>query len=109
MEGEILDSKKIGMIRTVHRSSESILDLMDSLLDLSAIEAGKLILHCARTNLNRLLEQNVSHNRILADREEIQITFIDNADFPELLLDGAKINQVLNNLIGNAIKVSNPG
>src|SRR4029077_15311008 len=60
------------------------------------------------TDLNALIEHNLSLNRVLAERRQVRLDYKSTAKFSNVLLDVRKIDQVLNNLVDNAIKVSPP-
>jgi signal transduction histidine kinase len=79
------------------------------LLNLSAIESGKLDLALQSTDLSVLVEHSVALNRVLAEKKQIRLSFQADDDLPALLLDPAKTEQVLDNLISNAVKFSYPG
>ena len=83
-----------------------MLNLINELLDVSTIESGQLQLDCARADLNELVRLNVSRNRVLAAQKRIELDFQGDAKLAPLLIDRGKIEQVLNNLIGNAVKYS---
>ena len=85
-----------------------ILGLVDDLLDTSKIAAGHLVLNKRPTDLNALIEHNLSLNRVLAERRQVRLDYKSTAKFSNVLLDVRKIDQVLNNLVDNAIKVSPP-
>jgi signal transduction histidine kinase len=82
--------------------------MVDDLLDVSAIESGRLSLALQPTDLDALVEHNVALNRVLAEEKQIRLAFQTDGDLPPLYLDRAKIEQVLNNLISNAVKFSYP-
>lgn len=91
---------------TINLASGKMLQLLNDLLDISKIEAGKLDLKLTETDFINLVEQNIKINRYLALNKEIRL-FVDYEKAPLIvLIDGEKIEQVLNNLIGNAIKYS---
>ena len=96
-------------VRTIRSSSRFMLRLVDDLLDVARIEAGTLDLDLAPVDLDALVEHNVALNRVLAEPKGIRIELRREGRLPELVLDAAKIEQVLNNLIGNAVKFSPPG
>ena len=75
---------------------------------LSKITAGQLVLNKRPTDLNALIEHNLSLNRILAERRQVHLDYKSTAKFSNVLLDARKIEQVLNNLIDNAVKASPP-
>jgi two-component system sensor histidine kinase/response regulator len=82
--------------------------LVDDLLDVSTIASGKLTLQPWLVDLVEFIQRNITLNRILAERKQIHIHFRCQDDIPKIMIDAAKIEQVLNNLISNAIKFSNP-
>lgn len=104
-----LEEEQLDFVRTIMRSSNFMLALVDDLLDVSKIEAGRLELELSEVDLRALVERNVELNRRLAERKEIKILFESAPDLPRLRLDASKIEQVLNNLVGNAVKFSPRG
>lgn len=97
------------LVRTIRSSSEFMLNLVNDLLDVSKIEAGRLELDLERTGLGALVRRNVALNRVLAERKGIEIMLEEEGGEVPMVLDPAKIEQVLNNLIGNAVKFSPRG
>jgi two-component system, OmpR family, sensor kinase len=83
--------------------------LVDDLLDVSKIEAGDLQLEYEPVKLVWLIERNAAINRPLAARKQIELSYHLDQNTPTALVDVSKLEQVLNNLIGNAIKFSEPG
>lgn len=83
--------------------------LVDDLLDVSKIEAGDLQLEYEPIKLVQLIERNTVINRPLAARKQIELSYHLDETTPTALVDAPKLEQVLNNLIGNAIKFSQPG
>ena len=108
LQGKVIGSRELKFLKAIDRSSEFILGLINDLLDISKIEAGQLILNKRRTDLDALIEHNLSLNRVLAERKQIRLDYKSMAKFSNVLLDGRKIDQVLNNLVDNALKVSPP-
>lgn len=87
-----------------------MLDLVNDLLDVSRIEAGKLELDLSEVDLLALIKRNVALNQTLAERKQIRIKLVkDQHEIPRVRVDVSKIEQVLNNLIGNAVKFSPTG
>lgn len=93
----------------ITKMSSRMLSLLDDLLDISKIEAGKLDLKKEETDYNAFVAQNIRMNELLAKSKGIKI--VSDLEVRGLIVsvDEEKINQVLNNLIGNAIKYSYPG
>jgi signal transduction histidine kinase len=85
-----------------------MLDLVNNLLDVAQIESGKLRLDLQLVDLIALVRRNIALNRVLAAKKQIEIEWAETP-LPTVLFDAPKIEQVLNNLIGNAIKFSLPG
>lgn len=106
---EALDEEQLEFVSIIRSSSEFMLRLVNNLLDVAKIESGKLQLDLASTDLKSLVERNISVNRALASRKQIELSLTCVGDIPTLVVDPSKIEQVLNNLVTNAIKFSEPG
>jgi len=104
-----LNKDVVEMVEKIRSSSEFMLSLINDLLDISIIESGKLSLDRKRTDLVRVLEANVSLNMVLAARKDMTIVLESDPDVPRLDLDARKVEQVLNNLVSNAIHYAPPG
>lgn len=95
-------------VATIAGVSEEMLRLLNDLLDVSAIESGRLELRLERTSLRRLLEARIARDRVIADRKGITIA-TSLGESPDALVDPHRINQVIDNLVSNAIKFSPAG
>ena len=108
--GPPLNDEQRAFISTIKRTSRFMLGLVDDLLDVTTIEAGRLILERQPCDPGQLLTENVTLNRTLAARKTIAIDWTaPERPLPTLSLDAGRIEQVLNNLIGNAMKFAPPG
>ncbi|RME41392.1 MAG: hybrid sensor histidine kinase/response regulator [Caldilineae bacterium] len=106
--GERLSSDERELLGIAKTSSKFMVDLINDLLDVAKIESGKITLNLQPLDLVSLVAQNVNLNRSLAERKEISLEF-HQPDVPVwVMADPHKINQVLNNLISNAVKFSHP-
>lgn len=105
---DVLDESQREFVSTIKSTSEFMLNLINELLDVSTIESGQLQLDPVATDLNALAHRNVALNRVLAQPKRIRLDFEPAEHLPRILLDRGKIEQVLNNLIGNAVKYSHP-
>jgi signal transduction histidine kinase len=85
-----------------------MLNLIENLLDISLIEAGKLHLDLKQTDLAALIQSNVGLNGAIARKKDIGIV-CEVEPLPRVYVDRAKLEQVLNNLLSNAVKYSHPG
>lgn len=95
-------------LASMQSSAEFMLRLVNDLLDVSKIEAGELHLERRPTDLGALIRNNVTLNRFLAEQKQIEIDLAVGSDVPPLSIDPDKLEQVLNNLISNALKFSQP-
>lgn len=105
--GGSLAPKQEKFIASIHRSAQTLLQLVNELLEISELESGNLNLNLQKTDLGALVTQVVELNGFLAENKQIAIRS-DQHPVPELELDPAKIEQVLNNLLTNAVKFSHP-
>lgn len=96
------------LLSQIHHLSQFMVHLVNDLLDVTAIESGQLLLDLWPADLTALVRDNVGRNRLLASRKGIEID-LEVVDLPPTLLDATKIEQVLDNLISNALKFSPPG
>lgn len=103
-----LGSQYREFLETIYASSEFMSRLVDDLLDVARIEAGQLELELTAADLGALITKNVALNRMLAAKKSITIN-LHSEPLPVAIVDTAKIEQVLNNVIGNAVKFSPPG
>jgi two-component system sensor histidine kinase/response regulator len=99
-------AKFLGRIKA---NSEFMFKLIDDLLDVTKIESGRLDLKLEHADLRRLTEATVAFNQVLAGKKGIRLNFTPECDLPPFRFDRVKIEQVLNNLISNALKFSEPG
>lgn len=97
------------LLDTVYDASQSMLDLVNELLDVSVFEAGELKLSLSPISLTDLVSTTVKLNNAAAAEKGSIILWDPVPIEGELQLDVPKIRQVLNNLLGNAIKFSPSG
>ncbi|MEO5797988.1 MAG: hybrid sensor histidine kinase/response regulator [Gemmatimonadales bacterium] len=90
-------------------SATFMLRLVDDLLDVSAIEAGKLTLDLAPVDIPALVEREVGLARLLGGKKEIAVELDVDPSLPLVCCDANRIKQVLTNLLTNAIKYSHTG
>ena len=96
------------LLDTVYDASQSMLDLVNELLDISVLEAGELKLTPRPTAPGDLIESCVKLSNATAAEKNSTIV-LEPGPMPGMLaIDAPKIRQVLNNLLGNAIKFSPP-
>jgi PAS domain S-box-containing protein len=94
----------------IGRSGEHLLGLINDVLDMSKIEAGRIELNPATFNLPRLLEDLASMFRLRAEAKALRFEMlVDGESVPYVVGDEGKIRQALINLLGNAIKFTRHG
>ena len=107
MAGEITKEQN-EFLERIYKASKTMLNLVNDLLDVSAIESGRLELKLKKVDLPMFLEECYESNRLLAKDKSIELILESDQDLPEIMMDTERINQVLNNLITNGIKFSHP-
>ncbi len=91
-------------------SAESLLALLNDILDLSKIEAGRMELQPIPTCISQLVEEVVHFLKAAAAKKKLTVTWAVSPEIPpELLADQLRLRQVLLNLLGNAIKFTDEG
>jgi signal transduction histidine kinase len=109
MEGGLSPRQARGL-ETIQQSGQHLLALVNDILDLARIEAGRTALNPAPVNLSELLQTVVHLMRVKADEKQLAVLFDAAADLPEAVLaDERRLRQVLLNLLGNAIKFTDDG
>jgi len=103
----IISDRLQKIMEVIRTSSEFMLKLLEELLDVVKIESGKLDLNFVKVNPEDFLKKNMDINALLAAKKEINLVLNIPEPLPEIAIDPIKIEQVLNNLISNAIKFSN--
>lgn len=110
MERTPLQDSQREMLTVVRRSAEALLELLNQILDLSKIEAGKLGLSRRPFDPREMLENAVAIMRPAAARKSIALELSIAPDLPPVVLgDDARIRQILLNLLGNAVKFTETG
>ncbi len=105
-----LDEIQKEYVNTIHRSSHNLLEILNQILDLSKMEAGKLELSPTTTNFKGLINQNVDLFLATAKAKEIEIFSEYSKELPETVIaDKNRLGQIISNLIGNAIKFTDKG
>ncbi|MEB3342366.1 ATP-binding protein [Okeania sp.] len=98
-------------LQTIHDSGEHLLELINDILDLSQVEAGKTVLKISEFSLSKLSYELWQNFREKAEQNQIKLTFEQNIN-PELdkfTADQRRVKQILFNLLSNAIKFTPSG
>lgn len=104
-----LNEKQSQLVATIHEASQTMLTLVNELLDITAIESGEVHLNLAPTPLRTLIARAIDVAATPAARKRMSIHFHPSPTDPIIQLDTTRIRQVVDNLLSNAIKYSRPG
>ncbi len=108
VDGPLNDDQKASL-GWVQRGGRDLLGLINEILDLSKIEAGKLTIDPQPFNPGELVESVVAQHRSLASQKGISFGWEDGGTPSEVILDRQRVRQILVNLIGNALKFTDRG
>ncbi len=110
LNDQVKDPKLKSFVKTIHSAGNSLLLLINDILDLSKIEAGKMDIEKTATNPHELFTE-LGNIFMMSIREKGLDLIIDvDPEIPEsLMLDAVRLRQVLLNLIGNAVKFTELG
>ncbi|BBI71355.2 hypothetical protein HAALTHF_12340n [Vreelandella aquamarina] len=97
-------------VAIIRRSTEHLSDLIEGLLEISKIEAGRLELYRNQVRVSALIDEIVAMFRLQAQEKGIDFTFTSEGRIPEwVITDEKRLRQILINLLSNAIKFTNHG
>lgn len=105
----LLNDGGVEIVEMIRASSKFMLSLINDLLDVSMIELGKLNLNRKSTDIVQLVKSNVALNVVLAGQKSMHLVVEADEGVPRVDVDVQKLEQVLNNLISNAIHYAPPG
>ena len=105
---EMSQEQRDQMIRNMHRETLRLNTLASSFLDLARLESGRVQYHLTKFDLPPLLEECRQIMQSKADEDGISINIETASNFPQVEADRDKLNQVVLNLVSNAIKYNCP-
>lgn len=106
----ISDKQAHAYIDAIEKSSNVLLELINDILDLSRIEAGRLSLEYGETNFRHLIQDIEQIFHLSLQQKDLSIRKEIAASVPEIIfLDEARLRQILLNLVGNAVKFTENG
>jgi len=110
LRDENLSSEAEESMKKIYESGDVLLNIINDILDLSKIEAGKLELIPVKYDIPSLINDSVQINRLRYDSKPIDLTINLDANTPHNLFgDELRIKQVLNNILSNAFKYTDEG
>ncbi len=105
-----LDDEQKGYLKTVRKSADLLLTIINDVLDFSRIEAGKLQLDPTPFALEEMLSVALNPLAALAEKKSLRFQWDITPEVPRILLgDPDRLNQIIINLVGNAIKFTESG
>ncbi len=104
-----VNNKQVEVLRKIKENTERLKRLIDDLLDLSRIEKGKLKLYYSLVNLNELIRASSDFFKELAQQKKVKLAYSIPGKQINIFIDADRINQIISNLINNAIKFTEEG
>lgn len=105
--GATLDRRESESLNLILQKSDFMLKMVADLLDITAIESGSLALKRSRGDYGDFVRRHVDTLQMLAESKHLALTF-EGGTLPPVSFDQGRIEQVLDNLIMNAVKFSRP-
>src|SRR3989338_9361066 len=106
--GELTEKQKEA-VQSIQKSTQHLTKLINNLLDLAKIEAGKIELHKLKGKIGDAIKESINVMQFNAHEKKIDIKLNLPDSEPDISADWLKIFQVMNNLISNAIKFTHEG
>jgi PAS domain S-box-containing protein len=107
--GSISNQRYKDYLGDIHASGTLVMSLVNDLLDLSKIEAGKMDFAFASVDANRIVSDCVSIMQPQASRERVALRLSLSPALPNILADERSLRQIVLNLLSNAVKFNRPG
>jgi len=104
-----LDDKQKRYAANIQRSGTMLLEMINDILDLAKMEAGKMEVRPSEFKIGALVGAQCDMARPLAEKKNIDLDYDVSPSLPALRQDQAKVQQILNNLLSNAIKFTPDG
>ncbi len=106
---EITSARHAEMVDTIRQSGDVLLNILNDILDLSKIEAGKLALLPEEFDTQEIIRRASGLHRLSAEAKNVRLIVEADQNGPRRVGDPMRLMQILNNLLGNAIKFTDTG
>ena len=108
---ESTDEEKQEYNRIIANSCRQLLGVVNDIVDISKIESGVIEIHKREVDLNALLKELYSLHSLSARQQQIALEMIPGFEdgYAKIITDEVKLQQILNNLVGNALKFTTKG
>lgn len=101
--------KQHQFLEIIYRHTQRLIRLVNEMMTLSSAEEKRAVMHVSKTDLNELVETVVEEMRPKAEGKGLRLSFEGERGLPPILLDPDKIEQVVLNLLDNAVKYTKKG
>jgi len=109
-DGGQLPDKAKQFIQGAYDGNDRLIRLVNHMLDISRIESGRLIFNLAEVKLEEIIQSEVQSLQILAQKRNLTLEYKKpTSPLPQVTVDPDRIREVINNLVGNAIKFTRTG
>ncbi|RLE42333.1 hypothetical protein DRJ16_04970, partial [Candidatus Woesearchaeota archaeon] len=105
---DIRNTSCASSLNAIKRNSRQLKNLIDNILEIARMEAGKFELVMSYFDLKSLIENVIKDISILSERKKLKL-FAEVGDLPQIYSDQLRVKEILINLIGNAIKFTDKG
>jgi signal transduction histidine kinase/HAMP domain-containing protein len=106
---EKLNEEELDYLAVISRNGKKLLSLINDLLDLAKIESGRMDVHSKPFSLSSAIETVIERLDVIAREKEIEIRNDVPDNLPRIDSDETRVDQILQNLIGNAVKFTEEG
>ncbi len=106
---QALDDKQKRYVQNIQKSGKTLLEMINDILDLAKMESGKMDLRLTDFYVQQIIGAQADMARPLAERKNIDLETNIDSELPPMRQDQARVQQIINNLISNAIKFTPEG
>lgn len=106
---DALNEKQKRYACNIQNSGRVLLEMINDILDLAKMEAGKMEIHPSEFDIHTLIQTQCDMMRALAEDKNIDLVVDVNSSLPRVYQDQSKVQQILTNLLSNAIKFTPEG
>ena len=103
------DTQQVSDLARIHRSGQHLLGLINDILDISKIEAGRMELQLQTFDLEPILDECIKSLEPVVDARQVTLKMVKGTELPPLTTDPDKLRQVILNLLSNAAKFTREG
>ncbi len=109
-DDECVENERIDYLKRIRCNGDHLLRLIDDILDLAKVESGNALVQKSQFSIERVMDEIIGSLRALASQKGLKLELHWGADLPKMVFsDPHRIKQIVNNLVGNAIKFTAGG